>query len=303
MLSGERHERVHAVGVDGHADIGKHLEEERRGRLYRVRALESVEVVGVPRAPAVSERGGHETHILAGTLVGLVVVDPRELGQLGVHRVDVVEVDEILGDQLPITLDGVFLLPGMLKIGHVVARQLLRQVPEALQERHRVRRLVQEDYAREGLQAGHRLQAEQILALLGRSGRWCGLQCAIQSVRPPMVWADQLLATLFVFGGDSRTSVAADVVEGMDLRVLVARHDDRSAPHLDDLHIPRCRQLRRVRGRKPMHAEDPLPLRLDVLVVDVEGRVQGLGGLDGSNRHIAQLLHERRQEGELLRWT
>mmetsp|Transcript_78599 Transcript_78599/g.255162 ORF Transcript_78599/g.255162 Transcript_78599/m.255162 type:complete len:225 (+) Transcript_78599:964-1638(+) len=178
MLSGERHERVHAVGVDGHADIGKHLEEERRGRLYRVRALERVEVVGVPRAPAVSERGGHETHILAGTLVGLVVVDPRELGQLGVHRVDVVEVDEILGDQLPITLDGVFLLPGMLQIAQVIARQLVRQVPEALRERYRVRRLVQEDYARERLQAGNRLQAEQVLALLGSSGRWCGLQCA-----------------------------------------------------------------------------------------------------------------------------
>mmetsp|Transcript_37122 Transcript_37122/g.94329 ORF Transcript_37122/g.94329 Transcript_37122/m.94329 type:complete len:275 (+) Transcript_37122:1023-1847(+) len=273
MLSGERHERVHAVGVDGHADVGKNLEEEPRVRLYRVKALESVEVVGVPGAPAVGERGGHETNILAGALVGLVVVDPRKLGQLGVHRVDVVEVDEVLGDQLPITIDGVFLLPGMLKIDHVVARQLFRQVPEALQERHRVWRLVQEDYTREGLQAGHTLQAEQVLALLGCCGRRCGLQRAIQSVRPPMVRADQLLATLFVFVGDARTPVAADVVEGMDLRVLVARHDDRGASNLDDLHVARCRQLRRVRGREPVRAEDPLPLDLDVLLVDVEGRV------------------------------
>ena len=37
------------------------------------------------------------------SLVGLVVVDPREARELGVHGIHVVEVHEVLRDELPVT--------------------------------------------------------------------------------------------------------------------------------------------------------------------------------------------------------
>mmetsp|Transcript_89811 Transcript_89811/g.226603 ORF Transcript_89811/g.226603 Transcript_89811/m.226603 type:complete len:331 (-) Transcript_89811:336-1328(-) len=237
LLRWECHQRVHAVRIDCHTDIGEDLKEQCCSCLDSMQPLKGVEVVRVTRATAVGEGGSDEADILAIALVRLVVIHPRELCQLWVHCVDVVEVHKVFRNELPIAFDFVVLDPAELQMVKVVAHQLLWQVTQSVRQWRRVWHLVEENHAREGVHTRDALQAKLILALLGCGRRGCRLQAAIQSVCPPMVWADELLATLRARGANTSAPVTTDIVEGVDFAVFVTRQDDRCAPDINDLHI------------------------------------------------------------------
>mmetsp|Transcript_19370 Transcript_19370/g.44068 ORF Transcript_19370/g.44068 Transcript_19370/m.44068 type:complete len:416 (-) Transcript_19370:157-1404(-) len=292
-MAREGHEGVHGVRVDGEAHVGEDLEKQSGLRLRRPDAREGVEVVRVARATAVREGSRHKANVLALALVALVVIHARELGQLGMHGVDVVEVDEVLRDELPVALDFV-VLDGMLhQLIQVIARELQRQVAKRVQQGRRARALVQEDQAREGLHPRDGQETQVLLALFGRHGRRGGLQRAVEAVRPPVVRADQLLAVRGVRGAHLGAAMSAHVVEGVDLHRFVPGEDDRCAADVHDLHVAGSCQIRGVRRAEPLGAEEALALRVGVGVICVEGRVQRLCHLYGSCGRPEELLQLR----------
>mmetsp|Transcript_72941 Transcript_72941/g.189402 ORF Transcript_72941/g.189402 Transcript_72941/m.189402 type:complete len:247 (-) Transcript_72941:591-1331(-) len=158
LLRWECHQRVHAVRIDCHTDIGEDLKEQCCSCLDSMQPLKGVEVVRVTRATAVGEGGSDEADILAIALVRLVVIHPRELCQLWMHSIDVVEVHEVLRDELPIASDLVIFCGMELQVVEVVAQQLFGQVAKGVCQWWRVRRLVEEDHTCEGLHARNALQ-------------------------------------------------------------------------------------------------------------------------------------------------
>mmetsp|Transcript_12862 Transcript_12862/g.39751 ORF Transcript_12862/g.39751 Transcript_12862/m.39751 type:complete len:278 (-) Transcript_12862:1-834(-) len=223
-------------------------------------------------------------------LVRHVVIDTGKLGELRVHRIDVVEIDKVLSNELPITLDVVVLHPVELHILQIVALQLAGEVAKYVCEWRRIGLLVQKDHAGKGLEPRHADQAQVLLAFPRRGHRGRRLERAVEAVGPPVVGAHQLLAVLGVGGAHFGASVPADVVEGVKLHLLVASHDDGGASYVQHLDIPRLGELGRVRGCEPLGAEDALLLRTGVGLVDVERGVQRLGLLDGSDGRARELL-------------
>mmetsp|Transcript_20725 Transcript_20725/g.47214 ORF Transcript_20725/g.47214 Transcript_20725/m.47214 type:complete len:225 (-) Transcript_20725:482-1156(-) len=83
VLGGVADQRVDRVGHDRQADVGKDHEEERRLRLALRDPGEGVEAGGIPRAAVRVQGsvGGHIAHVLAASLVRLVVLELQVLGE------------------------------------------------------------------------------------------------------------------------------------------------------------------------------------------------------------------------------
>mmetsp|Transcript_26215 Transcript_26215/g.61130 ORF Transcript_26215/g.61130 Transcript_26215/m.61130 type:complete len:200 (-) Transcript_26215:492-1091(-) len=169
----EGNQRVDGVREDRHAHVGEDLEEQPRRGLRRADAREAAKVVRVTRPAAVREGSGHKANVLAVALVRRVVVHLGEFRQRRVHRVDVVEVDKVLGNELPVPHDVIVFGAVELHVVEIVALELLGQVTKHVGQGRRAGQLVQEDDAGKGFDAGHAHEAQVLFALLGH-GRWRG---------------------------------------------------------------------------------------------------------------------------------
>jgi hypothetical protein len=121
-------------------------------------------------------------------------------------------------------------------------------------------------------------------------------QAAAQVVAPGVVRAGHADAAVAARPIDHpRGAVAANVVEGADLVVVAAHHDQALAEEVEGVEVPRLGNVRQVADDLPAGAEHRRLLRLEEIcvVIDPAGqaevgevrvgvRVQGLGGAHGA---------------------
>jgi hypothetical protein len=137
-----------------------------------------------------------------------------------------------------------------------------------------------------------RLQA--VAALLEVRAHMLGVdQVAGEVVGPGMVAADQVADRRLLVVDEARAAVAADVVEGADLVVVVAHDRHRGLADIDDHHVAGLRHVGLDADIDPVPPEDDLHVGLEDLGAEIERRRQGVAGatltqeaLQRSGRHV-----------------
>ena len=101
------------------------------------------------------------------------------------------------------------------------------------------------------------MQAVILLAKVGRHqpGRE---QRAVESVRPCMIAAGEPGHPAFGFGADQRAAVTADVVEGVDGRLVAANDDDRFGAYFEQEVVALAAHPIDVTGDDPLARDDVL---------------------------------------------
>ncbi|MCY1393611.1 hypothetical protein D9M71_85120 [compost metagenome] len=104
-------------------------------------------------------------------------------------------------------------------------------------------------------------------------------QAAVQFVGPLVVMADQLGHLALVAGAQTRTTVAAHVVEGMHLAFGTTDDDDRVLADLQSQEVALGRDFARHAGDQPFLLEDLLHVDIEQALVAVERLRQRKGAL------------------------
>ena len=204
-------------------------------------------------------------------VVVLVVEQPH---QARVRDRDVVALEVVVGDDLPVRrLRGRRLREALERLDPV-RRELLREPAERGRERRGVRVEVDEDEAGEDLDAGRheaelRLVEAREPAPLGHAD-----QAAVGAVGPAVVRAADRLAAVAAALAQAGRAVAADVAEGAQLALLVADDQRGLGADLRGDEAARLGHVGDVPGELPGAREDRLLLAQRRLRVHVEAGVQ-----------------------------
>ena len=103
-------------------------------------------------------------------------------------------------------------------------------------------------------------------------------QRAVELVGPAVIGADQAVGVALLGLADARAAMAADIVEGADLAVAVAHHDDRFGAHLVGEEVARPGHLEGVAGEQPMAVKNPCQIGVEDLRCDVKIALQRSAG-------------------------
>src|SRR4029450_4556096 len=117
-----------------------------------------------------------------------------------------------------------------------------------------------------------------------------GDELPAQAVAPGVIGAHDPATRepALLLGAEDRAPVAARVVEGLELTVEVPEDDDALGPDLEDLVVPRLRELLLAAGHHPHAVPEDLELPLVVLGVVVVARRDA--GLELIERHPSQVV-------------
>ena len=213
-------------------------------------------------------------------------------GQLGMVGPAMVALAVVLHRELPVAgLDDV-LLEGDLGLAHVVRLDIGSELCGHLIEIGR-RFVGEADEEQAGERADvHRLEA--VAALLEVRTHMLGMdQVAGQIVGPGVVAADEVADRGLLLVDEPGAAVAADIVEGADLVVVVAHDRDRGLADLDDHDVAGLRHVGLDADIDPVPAEDDLHVGLEHLGAEVERGREGVAGttlaqqaLKRGRRHI-----------------
>ncbi|MNF58121.1 hypothetical protein D3C84_396690 [compost metagenome] len=215
---------------------------------------------------------------LAGTRIGNVVPFQQGIEQLRVRTVAVVALAVVLQDQLPVGLLHQGGLHRHLGVLHVVGLHVMGQGSEEVVNRRRSFGQGDEDVAACGF-ALHRLEAVVLHIEVGAHLGAGEQEAAVDLVGPLMVRANQLGHLALVAGTQTRTAVAADVVEGMYHTFGAANDNDRVIADLQGQVVALGRDLAGHAGDQPFLVEDFLHVDLEQALVAVKGLRQRKGPL------------------------
>ncbi|MNT54976.1 hypothetical protein D3C72_1921780 [compost metagenome] len=104
-------------------------------------------------------------------------------------------------------------------------------------------------------------------------------QVAVQVVGPAVIRADDVADRALVRVAEPRAAMAADVVEGADLHVVVAYDQDRVVAELDRYVITRLWHVRLDRHLDPVLAENRLHVQREDILAQIEGRLEAVSRL------------------------
>jgi hypothetical protein len=191
---------------------------------------------------------------------------------LVVMRGAVIALAIVLEDDLPVRLDHVVDAVRDLALLERVRRHLRRDRLDGIREIGRVVGEVHEDQAGDVVER-HRKQPELgavdlELALRRRD------QLAVEIVGPAVIGADELAGMAMLVVADARAAMAAEIVEGADLAVLAAHHDDHLRADPPGEVVAALWDRAGVAGEQPAAVEDVAQVRLEHLGRGVEGALE-----------------------------
>lgn len=233
----------------------------------------------------------------AVVLVHLLGTEPEAVGeerhgQLGMVGPAMVALAVVLHRELPVArLDDV-LLEGDLGLAHVVGGDIRPEASGHLVEIGR--RFFGEADEQQAFERADvdRLQAVAASSEIG--AHILGMdQVAGQVVGPGMVAADEVADGRLLVVDEPRATMAADVVEGADLVVVVADDGDRGPADIDDHDVAGLRHVGLDADIDPVPAEDGFHVGLEDLGAEIEGGRKGVAAaalaqeaLQRSRRHV-----------------
>ncbi|MNZ27448.1 hypothetical protein D3C78_446670 [compost metagenome] len=266
------HEFLRALlAVHGH---GHGAVEQRHAHDAVAQAEAGVGVGDLLLVPGLGAGGDLVLEGLAGARVGDVVPLQQGFQQFRVRTVAVVALAVVLEHQLPV---GFFHQGGLhrhLGVLHVVGLHVMGQGGEEVVDRRRVLGQRDEDIAAGGLHVD-RLEAVLLHVEVGAHFGAGEQQAAIQFVGPLVVGADQLGDLALFADAQARATVAADVVEGMDLALGTTDDDDRVVADLQGQVVALGGDLAGHAGDQPLLVEDLLHVDLEQALVVIERLRQG----------------------------
>ena len=167
-----------------------------------------------------------------------------------------------------------------------------------------VRRLGGEADEEEARQAAQVDGLEAVAAPVERRRHVVGVdEAAVELVGPLVVGADELADRALGLVDEAGAAVAADVVEGADLPVVVAHDDHGVGAELQRHVVARLRHVRLDADKDPVAAEDHVEVEIVDGAAGVEGRVEAVAGaaLGDQRGDVGRDLVEHRRRPEAVR--
>ena len=213
-----------------------------------------------------------------GNLVGFVAVGGEErAGQLRVPSFAVVALAVVLHDELPIRVLDEVTLRGHLRPGDVMPRQVrLDDLGHLVDVVRRGGTEADEDQPADDAEV-HRAQREAGSVEAGSLDTG-GDEFARRRVRPLVVAADDVAHRAGQVVEQPSAPVAADIVVGADLTVVIADDNDRVGADVDREIVAGLRHLGDRCDEYPGRGEDPFDIAREELRADVERCRQRIPG-------------------------
>ena len=271
----QRHVEVHADlirEVDPEHEVGKQGEEARVGRQCVLPRRLAGDVDGAPETAGVVHRA---------------VVGERLLGGRGVHELDVIGLDEVLHQELPVRGD----LPevdgdDMVDAGEVDPVELSAKRGDEVLQRRRGSVEVDEDPVVPCLRS-HRHQSVLVAIEAGRRrARVAAAEVrgeperAVESIGPRVIGTADRPSGVAGLVDELEAPVAAHVVKGTQALLGIAHQQHRLAGDRDRRHVAGPGKLVRETGEDPAVGEDALVLEREERLVRV-----GRGRQSAGQRH------------------
>ena len=189
------------------------------------------------------------------------------------RAVAVVALTVVLHDELPVALFDEVDLVGDLRVLQVVVGEVrLDDADDFLEVRRRLLGGADEDEPADGADV-ERLEPELSAVERRRLGVGEG-EAAVGAVGPLVVGADQVADGPARLLQQARAAVAAHIVEGLHLLVVVPEDDHGDGAEVDRDEVARIGDLGFGRTEEPVLGEDGLDVEIEHFLAGVEGRFE-----------------------------
>ena len=188
-------------------------------------------------------------------------------------RPAVIALTVVLHRQLPIArLDQVVLI-GNLGLAQIVRLQIGAHHPAELVEV--LGRIFGEADEEQAFERADMDRLQTVAGLVEALAHMLGMdQLAGRVIDPGMIAADEIADRRLFLVDEARAAMAADIVKGADLAIVVAQNGDRIGADIDDHHVARLRHVRLDADEQPMAAENDLHIGLEDRRIRVERRLE-----------------------------